>query len=136
MFVWLLLYGLGNINLWLYFPVLSFPAALLCEAACPLDSFQWALQAVIHLWSWELVHLPPPFTSFEAASAGTPAVCHPTALPPSSLMCIPDAESAAGAGLSCPGQVPPDICQLTPCTFSPRHVLAAPRVCLAGCSQE
>lgn len=61
--------------------MLSFPVALLCEAACPLDGFQWALRAGIHLWSWQLVHLPPPFTSSEAATAGIPAVCHPRALP-------------------------------------------------------
>lgn len=82
MFVWLLFYGSGNINLRLYFLVLSFPAALPCEAACPLSSFQWALRAVIHLWSCKLVHLAPPFPSFEAASAGTPAVRHPTAPSP------------------------------------------------------
>lgn len=34
-------------------------------------------------------------------------------------------ESAAGAGLSSPRQ-PESFCQLTPCTASPRHVLAAP----------
>lgn len=82
MFAWLLFYGLGNINLWLYFPLLPLLVALLCEAACPLDTFQWALQAVIHLWSWEFVHLPLLLGFFfEAASAGAPAVCHPTALP-------------------------------------------------------
>lgn len=130
MFVWLLFYRLGNINLWLYFLVLSFPVALLCEAACPLASFQWALQAVIHLWSWKLVHLPLLLPPLKLPVLGLllfviPQLCRGqgSLLPPwkgGSVvlprgMCI----------WSWAELVPDSISQLTPCPRSPRHVLAA-----------
>lgn len=85
-----------------------------CCPACPLASFQWALQAVIHPWSWELVHLPPPFTSLEAASAGAPAVCD--------IARVNLQLELGWAGSLCLAE---SICQLTPCSGSPRHVLAA-----------